>query len=142
MNPSPLAISELYSALETRAFDAQEHPLPVLWSSKFYEVQKYLTPTNHAYSPIVAAMSKAKYDAMPPEYQKAIVDSARQAAAYHRQLNKNEEGTIIESLKKAGMTVTEKFDKEAFEKVVYQPVRTSYAEKFGTDVLSAIEAEK
>jgi len=87
-------------------------------------------------------MSKAKYDALPAAYQKAIVDSARRAAVYHRQLNKNEEGTIIESLKKAGMTVTENFDKAAFEKIVYQPVRASYAEKFGTDVLSAIEAEK
>src|SRR5918998_6872584 len=76
MNPSPLPISELYSALETRAFDAQEHPIPVLWSSKFYEVQKFLTVTNHAYSPIVAAMNKAKFDGLAPEHQKAIVDSA------------------------------------------------------------------
>src|SRR5258705_7049182 len=45
MNPSPLAIAEPHSALETKAFDAQEHPLPVFWSSKFWEVQKYLTMT-------------------------------------------------------------------------------------------------
>jgi tripartite ATP-independent transporter DctP family solute receptor len=71
MNPSPLPISELYSALETRAFDAQEHPIPVLWSSKFYEVQKFLTVSNHAYSPIVAAMHKPKFDGLPPEHQRS-----------------------------------------------------------------------
>ena len=48
MNPSPLAIAELYPALESKAFDAQEHPLPVLWAAKFHEVQKYLTLTHHA----------------------------------------------------------------------------------------------
>ena len=96
MNPSPLPISELYSALETRAFDAQEHPIPVLWSSKFYEVQKFLTVSNHAYSPIVSAMNKNKFDGLPADQQKIIVDSAREAAAYHRDLNMKEAKTLIE----------------------------------------------
>ena len=50
-NPVPLAYAELYSALETGAVDAQEHPLPILWAGKFYEVQKYLTLTSHAIPP-------------------------------------------------------------------------------------------
>jgi tripartite ATP-independent transporter DctP family solute receptor len=142
MNPSPLPISELYSALETRAFDAQEHPLPVLWSSKFYEVQKFLTLTNHAYSPIIANMNKARFDGMPPAYQQIIVDSARQAAAYHRELNMNEGRKIIEELKKTGMQVVEQPDTAPFRKMVYEPVRNAYAEKNGMDLINAIEAER
>lgn len=142
MNPSPLPISELYSALETRAFDAQEHPIPVLWSSKFYEVQKFLTVTNHAYSPIVAAMNKAKFDGMPPAHQQAIVDSAREAAAYHRDLNMKEARTLIEGLKKAGMQVVEQPDLAPFRKLVYEPVRSAFVEKNGVDLINAIEAEK
>ena len=52
MNPSPTPIAELYTALETGTFDAQEHPINVTWSSKFYEVQKHLTVSNHVYSPL------------------------------------------------------------------------------------------
>jgi TRAP-type C4-dicarboxylate transport system substrate-binding protein len=50
-----MAYSELFTALETGAVDAQEHPLPILWAAKFYEVQKYLSVTRHAYSPLVTA---------------------------------------------------------------------------------------
>jgi tripartite ATP-independent transporter DctP family solute receptor len=142
MNPSPMPISELYSALETRAFDAQEHPLPVLWSSKFYEVQKFLTLTNHAYSPIVATMNKARFDGMSPANQKIIVDSAREAAAYHRELNANEARKIIQELKKAGMQVVEQPDTAPFRNVVYEPVRKAFTEKNGADLINAIEAEK
>ena len=46
MNPSPMPIAELYTALESGTFDAQEHPINVTWSSKFYEVQKHLTISN------------------------------------------------------------------------------------------------
>ncbi len=140
-NPSPLPISELYSALETKAFDAQEHPLPVLWSAKFYEVQKYLTLTNHAYSPIIVAMNKAKFDAMPANYQTILVDSAREAAAYQRDLNMQNEARIIEGLKKAGMQI-DRVDMTPFRQIVSEPTRKQFAEKFGMGLLNAIEAEK
>jgi tripartite ATP-independent transporter DctP family solute receptor len=141
-NPSPLPISELYSALETRAFDAQEHPLPVFWSSKFYEVQKFLTMTNHAYSPIVAAMNKAKFEAMPADHQKIMVEAAREAAAFHRDYNANDAGKIIQELKKRGFQVVEQPDMAPFRALVSGSVRKSYGEKNGIDLLNAIDAVK
>jgi tripartite ATP-independent transporter DctP family solute receptor len=141
-NPAPLAISELYSALETKAFDAQEHPLPVLWGAKFYEVQKFLTLTNHAYSPIIVVMNKAKFDSMPPNYQKIFVDAAREAAQYQRDLNAQAETKTIEGLKKAGMQVIEQVDMAPFRAIVYEPVRKAFVEKNGPELLNAVEAEK
>ena len=73
-NPVPLAYAELYSALETGAVDAQEHPLPVLWAGKFYEVQKYLSLTHHAYSPLILVMNKPKFDSLPAKYQTILVE--------------------------------------------------------------------
>ena len=99
MNSSPLPISELYSALETRAFDAQSIRCRC-YGHRFYEVQ-CLTLTNHAYSPIIAVMNKGKFDGLPPAHQQVIVESAREAAAYQRDLNMNEGRTIIDALKKA-----------------------------------------
>jgi tripartite ATP-independent transporter DctP family solute receptor len=142
MNPSPLAIAELYSALETRAFDAQEHPLPVFWTSKFYEVQKFLTLTNHAYSPSIAVMNKAKFEAMPPQFQKALIDSARDAASFQRDLNSKESLRIIGELKKLGVQVVENPDMAPFRALVVGPVRQAYADKYGAELLNAMDAEK
>lgn len=142
MNPSPLAIAELYSALESKAFDAQEHPLPVFWSSKFYEVQKHLSLTNHVYSPSIAIMNKAKFDAMPAEIQKAVLDSARDAAAFQRELNARDTQKIVGELKKLGVQVVEQPNVAAFRSAVYEPVRKAYVEKNGADLVTAIEAEK
>lgn len=57
-NPVPMPLSELYTALETRAVDAQEHPIGIVWSTKLYEVQKYLSLTNHGYTPLLVVMNK------------------------------------------------------------------------------------
>ena len=109
-NPVPMAYAELYSALETGAIDAQEHPLPVLWAAKFYEVQKYLTLTHHAYSPLILVMNKPKFDKLPPEYQKILVEAARETATYQRDLNAKQVAEIIAGLKAAGMEVIEEID--------------------------------
>ena len=142
MNPSPLAIAELYGALEAKAFDAQEHPLPVFWSSKFYEVQKYLTMTNHAYSPTVAVMNKAKFDALSPEQQKAMVDCAREAVAFHRDYNAKENAKILGELKKRGLQVIEKSDPAPYQRIVYDTIRRTYVEKNGAGLISAMEGQK
>jgi TRAP-type transport system periplasmic protein len=139
MNPSPMAIAELYGALESKAFDAQEHPLPVFWSSKFYEVQKYLTLTNHAYSPTVAVMNKAKFDGMPAPVQKLIVDAARDAVTFHRELNAKDNQRIIGELKKLGIQVVEQTNLAPFAAAV-APVRKSYTDKNGPELLNAIDA--
>lgn len=142
MNPAPLAIAELYGALEARAFDAQEHPLPVFWSSKFYEVQKYLTLTNHAYSPSVAVMNKARFEALPAALQKVMVDAAHDAAAWQREFNAGESRRMVAELKKLGMQVVEQPDMAPFRRIVQGPVRQAYAEKNGRELVDAIEAEK
>jgi TRAP-type transport system periplasmic protein len=81
-----MPIAELYTALETGTFDAQEHPINVTWSSKFYEVQKHLTVSNHVYSPLVVAMNKGKFDSLPANYQTIVVEAAREAARFQRSL--------------------------------------------------------
>ena len=141
-NPVPMAYSELYSALETGAIDAQEHPLPVLWAAKYYEIQKYLTLTHHAYSPLILVMNKRKFDSLPAEYRAILVESARETATYQRDLNAKQVAEIIAGLKEAGMEVIEEIDTTQFRQIVEEPLRKSFAEKYGMDLLSAIAAEK
>lgn len=142
MNPSPMAIAELYTALEVGTFDAQEHPINVTWSSKFYEVQKHLTVSNHVYSPLILAMNKAKFDSLPANYQQIVVDAAREAAKYQRDLNAQNAGKVVAELKKAGMQVVENVDMAPFQKIVSESIAKTFAEKNGAALLQAIEAVK
>ena len=142
MNPSPMPIAELYTALETGAFDAQEHPINVTLSAKFYEVQKHLTVSNHIYSPLVVVMNKAKLESLPAPFQTIIVDAAREAARYQRDLNTQNAGKVVADLKKAGMQVVENVDMAPFQKLVSEPIAKTFAEKNGPALLQAIEQTK
>lgn len=142
MNPSPMPIAELYTALETGTFDAQEHPINVTWSSKFYEVQKYLTVSNHVYSPLILAMNKAKFDSLPANYQTIMVESARDAAKYQRDLNAQNAGKVVADLKKSGMQIIETVDMAPFQKIVSDAIAKSFGEKNGVALLNAIESTK
>ncbi|EJS88536.1 hypothetical protein AAUPMC_13091, partial [Pasteurella multocida subsp. multocida str. Anand1_cattle] len=79
--------------VRTRAVDAQEHPVGIVWSAKLYEVQKHLSLTNHGYTPLIVVMNKAKFDGLSPALQSAILEAAKEAGAYQRKLNlDNEKG--------------------------------------------------
>ena len=141
-NPVPMPVAELYTALEMKTVDAQEHPIGVLWSAKLYEVQKYLSMTYHCYSSIIMVMNKKKFDSLSPEFQKAVVEAAREAGAYQRKLNNENIAKIVAEVKKAGLQVVEKVDPAPFFEAT-KPVRQSFIAKFGgEDVIKAIDAER
>jgi TRAP-type transport system periplasmic protein len=142
MNPSPMPIAELYTALETGTFDAQEHPINVTWSSKFYEVQKHLTVSNHVYSPLILAMNKTKFESLPAAHQATIVQAAREAAKYQRDLNAQNAGKVVAELKKSGMQVIENVDMAPFQKIVSEAIAKTFGEKNGLTLLKAIEDTK
>ena len=139
-NPVPMPLSELYTALETRAVDAQEHPIGIFWSVKLYEVQKYLSLTNHGYTPLIVVMNKAKFDSFSPELQQAILDSAKEAGQYQRELNVKNEKEIVENLRKAGIEVIEQIDNAPFKAIIEAEVRKSFIEKHGDDLVKKIDA--
>ena len=141
-NPVPMAFGEVFTALETGAVDGQENPLPLIQASRFYEVQKYLTLTHHAYSPLIMVMNKPKFDKLSPEYQQILVEAARETATYQRDLNAKQVAEIITGLKAAGMEVIEEVDTTQMRQIVEEPLRKSFADKYGMDLLDAIAAEK
>ncbi|QJE10490.1 TRAP transporter substrate-binding protein [Avibacterium paragallinarum] len=139
-NPVPMPLSELYTALETRAVDAQEHPIGIFWSAKLYEVQKYLSQTNHGYTPLIVVMNKAKFDSLAPELQQAIVEAAKEAGQYQRDFNEKNEQDIIANLRKSGVEVIEKVDTTPFKAIIEADVRKSFIEKHGDTLVKEIDA--
>ncbi|MDE8035426.1 TRAP transporter substrate-binding protein [Actinobacillus equuli subsp. equuli] len=139
-NPVPMPLSELYTALETKAVDAQEHPIGIVWSAKLYEVQKYFSPTNHGYTPLIVVINKAKFDALPAEQQKALSEAALEAGKYQRQLNLDNEQGIIEKMKKAGVEFVETLDTAPFKAAVEGETRKAFIEKNGDSLIKQIDA--
>jgi TRAP-type transport system periplasmic protein len=103
----PLPFSELFTALETKAVDGQENPYNTILSSKFYEVQKYLTVTNHVYSPWIVTVSKKWWDGLSKDEQKILADAAVKSRDFERQDTRAEAAKALGELKAKGMQVTE-----------------------------------
>ena len=106
-NAVPMAYSEVYSALETKTVDGQENPFANIENSKFYEVQKYLTLTKHAYSPLVVLLSKKTWDAMSPPEQAALKECAALGRDEERRVNREQAVSSVTNLKAKGMLVNE-----------------------------------
>ena len=106
-NAVPMPFSELFSALETKAVDGQENPYNTILSSKFYEVQKYLTVTNHVYSPWIVLASKKWWDGLSKDEQKVLADAARASRDFERKDTREEAGRALADLKAKGMQVNE-----------------------------------
>jgi len=87
-------------------------------------------------------MNKPKHDALPAEYQAILKETAREVAGYQRDLNAKQAAEIIASVKKAGTEVIEQIDTTGFRQVVEGPLRKSFSEKYGPELLDAIAAEK
>ena len=106
-NAIPLPFSELFSALETKTVDGQENPFNTILSSKFYEVQKYLSITNHVYSPWIVLVSKKWWDRLSKDEQKVLLDAARASREFERKDTREEAGRALADLKAKGMQVNE-----------------------------------
>ena len=112
-NAIPLPFSELFSALETKAVDGQENPFNTILSSKFYEVQKYLTVTNHVYSPWIVTVSKKFWDGLSPAEKKVLTDAAVKSRDFERKDTRDEAAKALADLKAKGMQINELSPAEA-----------------------------
>ena len=112
-NAVPLPFSELFTALETRAVDGQENPFNTVISSKFYEVQKYLTVSNHVYSPWIVTVSKKWWDGLSAAEKKVLQDAAVKSRAFERQDTRAEAAKALAEIKSKGMQVNELSGAEA-----------------------------
>ena len=113
-NPSPLAFSEVFVALQTGVMDAQENPLAQIYPSRFYEVQKYLSMTGHVYTPAYVTAG-ASWARLSPEIQKTLADVAKEMQPAVYDIAAKLDNDLLKKLKDAGMQVNEA-DKDAFIK--------------------------
>ncbi len=106
-NPVPMAFGEVFTALETGAVDGQENPLPLIQASRFYEVQKYLTLTRHAYSPTPVLISKQVWDRLNPEEQELVQTCAEEGRTLQIERSRAAVEEALAELREHGMEVSE-----------------------------------
>ena len=105
-NPSPLAFSELFTALQQGTFDGQQNPFASINSMKFYEVQDYLAVTNHVYNPFVFLISQSFWDKLSPEEKEIFQAAADAGRDEERRLVREQNESLLADLEAYGMEVT------------------------------------
>ena len=138
--PTPMAFTELFTALEVGSVDGQENPVTLILNAKFYEVQKHLTLTRHAFTTGPLVMNKEKFDALPADLRGILVGTAKEMARLQWKMNEDAEATSLAELKAKGMQAVEEVDRDAFRKIVADEVRKSFEEKFGPALPNQIDA--
>jgi tripartite ATP-independent transporter DctP family solute receptor len=138
--PTPMPFTEVYLALETGTVDGQENPLNIIRSNRFQEVQDHLSFTDHAYTVSIVSMNLARFEALDEDLQEALVTAAREAAAYQRDLNREQEEGDLQAIREAGVEITEDVDRDAFRDAVFDRVKATYEEQFGPELVQAIVA--
>ncbi|MBY6263484.1 TRAP transporter substrate-binding protein, partial [Azospirillum sp. 412522] len=142
VNAVPLAFSELFAALETGTVDGQENPVAIIQSSKFYEVQKYLTLTRHVYTPFIVLASKRWWDGLSADEKKILQDAAVASREFERKDSREVTAQSVAYLKEKGMQVNELSPAELERmREMVKPTFDKYAADGGADLLKELRTE-
>lgn len=141
-NAVPLPFSELFTAMETGAVDGQENPYTTILSSKFYEVQKYLTVSNHVYSPWIVLVSKKWWDGLSQDEQKILAEAAIASRDFERKDTREQSQKALEELKAKGMGVSELPEGEIAKlREIAAPATKSVIDSIGQSLWDEAQAE-
>lgn len=131
-NPTPMAFSEVYTALQTNQIDGQDNPITITYTSKFYEVQKFYTLTQHMFCGNCVVVNAEWFHGLPEEYQTALRESVKDMITEQRKLIDENEANYIDQMKAAGCTITTLTDEQK-QKFVdsTKSVRDDFITEFG-----------
>ncbi|WP_280520742.1 DctP family TRAP transporter solute-binding subunit [Phaeobacter sp. J2-8] len=134
--PAPLSFGELYSALQQGVFDAQENPLAIIYSSSFFEVQKYVSMSEHIWGAATLTMSNATWNKISPEDQAIVTEAATSWGAQQRDMVAAANAELVAQLEAKGMIFNE-VDKAAFIEAV-APIWEDQKDVYGEDLLAIL----
>jgi len=126
-SPSAMGFSEVFVALQTGVMDGEENPLTQIYTAKFQEVQKYLSMTDHVYTPAYVVTSVRRWNALPPDVRKGLSEAARETQAYVYKTGAQQDEELLGKLKQAGMKVNDA-DKAAF-RAASKPIYEEFAKE-------------
>lgn len=137
--PTPMPFSEIYPSLQSGKVDGQEHPIAPIYGGKFYEVQKYLSLTQHMYGPLIQVMTLEKFKALSGQAQKIILKASHAGAVAQRKYSNDNAAKFIAEMKQKGMQVNT-VDIAPFRDKVRPAIEQEFVEKNGDEWLKKINA--
>lgn len=140
INPTPMAWSETFTALQQKVVDGQDNPYITVAAMQFYEVQKYITNIRYIFSLEPLVVSESIFQDMDPELQKAILEAGHEATLYSQQYLKDTEESIMKDLQAKGMEISDPADgeKEWIEKATTAVWPKYYDSIGGKEKLDAV----
>jgi len=135
--PTPMAFTEVFTALQQGTVDGQENPVSVITSAKLDQVQKYMTLTGHVYSPALILMNRGQWDKLSAADKQAFSDAAKEAVKVNRARIDDDERKAVADLRSKGMTVVETVDKSQFQAAL-APTYADLGKRFGQDNIDRI----
>ncbi|WP_024509394.1 TRAP transporter substrate-binding protein [Bradyrhizobium sp. ARR65] len=135
----PMEFPLVYAALKDGRLDGQENPPSTMAASRFNEVQKYLTLSDHFFAPIAFVANRAMFEQLDPSDQEALIAAAKAGAeaTWQSQLDAEK----LEQLRRAGMDVIDKVDRQPFIDAL-KPLEPEFEKRFGKDLLAAIRSTR
>ncbi len=138
-NPTPMAFSEVFVALQTGVIDGQENPLTNIAGAKLDEVQEYLSMSDHVYSPAYPTVGVQAFERLDPEVQRILTETAQEVAVWAREQGAEQDDALREELS-ASMQVNET-DRQAFVEAS-RPIYDKFAEEVegGQEMIDQVQA--
>ncbi len=139
--PTPMAIPEVFTALQQGVMDGQENPIGAIINNRFGQVQKHLTITNHAFTPVALVISPAAFGALSAADQRVLQEEATAAMAVCKEEVAKIEKTGVDQLRGMGLQVVEKVDTAKFQDAL-KPTFADLAKRFGESTINRIKDTK
>ena len=111
-NPTPMAFSELFTALQQKTVDGQDNPFVTDRDNRYYEVQKYIIETNHVYTPYLLLMSKDSFDKLSEEEQKIVEEVGKYGTEVQREKTAEYDKDAVTDMQDKGVTLVTLTDDE------------------------------
>lgn len=139
--PTPMAISEVFTAMQLKTVDGQENPSAIFVNNKYNEVNDYYSVTHHIFTAEPLIMSLDKFNSFSEEDQTTLLEAAQEAAEYQRQLAIDSADQELQQIKDAGVNVNVVEDMSDFKAAV-QPVYETFKDQYGALIEKIQEATK
>lgn len=111
-NPTPMAFSELFTALQQKTVDGQDNPFVTDRDNRYYEVQNYIIETNHVYTPYLLLMSKDSFDKLTEEEQKIVEEVGKYGVEVQREKTAEYDEDAVVDMQDKGVTLITLTDDE------------------------------
>ena len=137
--PAPLNFSELYTALQTRVFDGEENPYAIVDVGRLYEVQKYISVTNHMWSAYHLLGNQDAWKALPPDVQAIVERNLTKYALLQRRDTQERNDSLADKLVRRGMALNKADTTGMLAKLTSSGFYTKWRDKFGAQAWALLE---